>query len=252
MTRFIVCILLTLMLATPVMAEGQPELLVATEGAYPPFNYIDEEGQPAGFDVDIARAICDIMNRDCRIVTAPWEQLLPRLADDEFDMVVASVAKTEERDRIVDFTIPYYRSRSNFVARTGRFPDASRKTFSGTIIVAQRGTVQAEYVRKNYPESELVTADSTKAAFKMLVDGKADAMLSDSLTIYDFLQTPEGRDFDYTGAALPADNVSSHSHIAVNEGDDKLRKEINRAIRLLKAEGLYDRINKRYFPFSIY
>lgn len=252
MTRTIAALLLFFTLAVPASAGERTELVVATEGAYPPFNYMDEQGRPAGFDVDIARAICDMMNRDCKVVTAPWEELLQRLSDDEFDMVVASVAKTPKRDAIVDFTIPYYRSRSNFVARAGRFPDASQETLAGKTIVAQRETVQSDYVRNNYPESELLLAESTKAAFDMLIEGKADIMLSDSLTIYDFLQTPQGRDFDYTGAALPANNVSSHAHIAVNEGDDELREKVNSAIRQLKAEGLYDRINKRYFPFSIY
>lgn len=241
--------LLLLLVAPPVSAEP---LRVATEGAYPPFNYINEEGRPVGFDVDIAKAICTALSRDCKIVVVAWDDIITGLVNGDYEMIVASMAKTPERDKLIDFTDHYYRSRSNFVGKAGRYESSTPDALAEAIITAQKGTVQENYLFRHYNKSTIRSAETTKAAFDLLVDGQVDAVLSDSLTIYEFLQTPRGRPFDFIGTALPTTDVSSYSHIAVAEGDDELRNQVNEALKRLRAEGTYDRINKKYFPFSIY
>ncbi|GAB7023525.1 transporter substrate-binding domain-containing protein [Salidesulfovibrio brasiliensis] len=250
MSRIIAVAALFILLTTA-FAAAEP-LRVATEGAYPPFNYIDENGEPAGFDVEMAKAICTALSRKCEIVVVPWNDIITRLVKGDYDMVVASMAKTPERDKLIDFTDHYYRSRSNFVGEAGRFPQATPEVLTGRTIAAQKGTVQENYLYEHYGTSNIRSAGTTKEAFDLLVAGEVDAVLSDSLTIYEFLQTPRGRTFDFIGSALPASDVSSFSHIAVAEGNDELCKQINHALKRLRAEGTYDRINKKYFPFSIY
>ncbi len=92
-------------------------LRVATEGAYPPFSFINEEGQLAGFDVDIAREICRRLEKDCEIVAVPWNELLSRLMAGQHQMIVASMSKTLEREQQAEFTDPYYRTRNVFIGR---------------------------------------------------------------------------------------------------------------------------------------
>lgn len=243
---------LILLLGAAMTTHAQEPLRVATEGAYPPFNYIDSQGNLAGFDIDIARAICADLNRPCQLVRVVWKDIISGLVHGDYDMIVASMARTAEREDLIDFTDRYYRSRSNFVGKAGMFTNSSPDALKGKRLCAQKGTVQSDYLTTHYPNSTIIQAETTKAAFDKLVQGTVDAVLSDSLTIYDFLQTAKGRDFDFVGQALPADNVSSYSHIAVAEGNHKLRKAINAALKRIRAEGIYDRINKKYFPFSIY
>ncbi|WP_243545394.1 transporter substrate-binding domain-containing protein [Pseudodesulfovibrio tunisiensis] len=246
-------VLLFLSLGSIPTARAEGMLKVVTEGAYPPFNYLDEQGHPAGFDVDIARALCQAMDVDCRILAADWDDLLPGLAQGRYDMIVASMASTPERERVADFTDDYYRSRSMFVARQGIPFTQTPEGLAGKKLAAQSGTVQAEYLEHHFSRlSQVMLTDTLDMALDMLVRQKVDAVLTDSLVIFSFLQSPDGKRFDFAGTALPVDDPSSKAKIAVCKGNDSLRQRLNSALREIRLNGTYDQINRKYFPFSIY
>jgi polar amino acid transport system substrate-binding protein len=92
------------------------KLRIATEGAYAPFNFIDANGKPQGFDVDIALALCEKMQAECEIVAQDWDGIIPGLQARRYDAIVASMSITAERERVVAFTQPYY---SNVLAFIG-------------------------------------------------------------------------------------------------------------------------------------
>ncbi|MEL6315297.1 MAG: transporter substrate-binding domain-containing protein, partial [Pseudomonadota bacterium] len=81
---------------------------IASEGYYAPFNYINDDGELAGFDIDIANALCDVMAVSCEFVQNDWDALIPGLVDQQYDAIVASMSITPEREDIVAFTLPYY------------------------------------------------------------------------------------------------------------------------------------------------
>ncbi len=89
-------------------------------------------------------------------------------------------------------------------------------------------------------------------AFELLFRGQVDAVLSDSLTIFNFLQSETGRQFDFVGTPLPASDPSSEACIAVRKGDTKLLKALNSALKNIRLNGTYEKINRQYFPFAIY
>lgn len=249
--RRVLFILAILIFSTPALAGKT--LRIATEGAYPPFNHIDENGHVAGFDVDIALALCEAMNAECTIVTNEWDTILVGLHDGTYDAVIASMAKTPEREEVAAFTNYYYRSRSTFVGDpTKRFLQ-TREGVKGLVLGAQTDTVQAKYLRENFEgAASIKLAQTTTEAFAMLVQGKIDALLSDSLTIFDFLQTDDGKRFDFVGTPLPATDPSSEARIAVRKDDHDLIEDFNDAIRTIRLNGTYDKINRQYFPFTIY
>lgn len=253
MKRFLYYFILLSLLLAPAPAMARDVLTIATEGGYPPFNYFDETGQVAGFDVDLSYAICKQLNIRCKIVTVEWGKIIDGLVEGKYDAIVASMAKTPERDMKIDFTDSYYRSRSSFVAKAGVHMNVIPGGMIGKRIAAQDDTVQAQYLRENFGKhSTILTPPTHEEALRLLVDGKVDAVLSDNLVLFDFLQTPEGKNFDYLGDPLPPTTDASISYIAVQEGNDALRTSINKALRELKMNGTYDRITKKYFPFSIY
>ncbi|MGE4299183.1 MAG: transporter substrate-binding domain-containing protein [Desulfovibrionaceae bacterium] len=252
-------VVLTVMLAGAVLVMGVSgahagrTLRFATEGAYPPFNFVGADGKLTGFDVDIGFALCKAMGVACTVVAVPWDDLIPGLQAGDYDMIVASMAKTAEREKVVDFTDSYYHSRTTFVAGTALKGEPFPQSLRGKILATQRNTVQAAYLVKEFGQIATVTlTEDMGGAFALLAAGKADVVLADSLPAYEFLISANGKGFDFYGEALPVGDIFSSAHIAVRKRDDALRQSIDKALQALRLDGTYDTINRAYFPFSIY
>jgi ABC-type amino acid transport substrate-binding protein len=243
---------LSLLAGSGAAADAGPKLRIATEGAYPPFNFLDASGQPAGFDVDIAKAICADMAGECSYVAVPWDDLLGGLEKGDYDLIVASMAHTPERAARVAFTDGYYRSHASFVGDPAKIEATTPDALAGLRIAVQRDTIQAQYARATYPRSEIVEGDDVPAALGMLVAGKADITLIDAINGLDWMQTPEGERFSYIGDPVTSDFLQSSARIAARKGDGELVARVNEAIKHLRLNGTYERINAAYFPFSIF
>ncbi|SEG52829.1 substrate-binding periplasmic protein [Marinobacterium lutimaris] len=239
-------------LGTLITEVSAAPLVVATEGVYPPFSYVDDSGQLSGFDTDIARALCREMERECELRQVAWSELIPEMEAGRVDFTVASMAKTDERARRVDFTDYYYRSHSTFAGDPSRFSDVSPQALAGFRLATGRDTIQAEFLQNHYPNSEIILTDDLPQTLELLKSGKADLALSDTINLLDFLQQPESIQFDYIGEPLQAEELHSKAHIAVRKGEDKLLRDLNEALEDIRLDGSYERINRKYFPFSIY
>ena len=248
--RMIRCVSLFLVCALPLHASAEA-LRVATEGAYPPLNYLDDRGQPAGFDVDIAREICIHLKRECIFVIVPWDALLTGLRDGRYDMVAASMAKTPEREQVADFTDSYYRTHNIFVGRAGA--SVTAEALRGRTIATQAGTIYADFLHRHHDGSSRILLTSTlEESYAALVDGSADFMLSDTLSSYSFLRSDAGQAFDILGEPIDVDGRGIGAYLQVRKGDEALRKAVNAALREMRLDGTYHKVNARYFPFDIY
>lgn len=243
-----------LLFTVPGSTLAQPSLIrIATEGAYPPFNYVNDAGELTGFDVDIATALCRAMDRQCTIASVAWGDLLEGLAADQFDLVVASMAKTPQRERFADFVGPYYRSRSGYIGRKGSFTSADAACAAGKTLATEMGTVQADHLAAGYGASCRITLTRMNAElFALLASGEADLILTDTLTALEFLKSEEGAAYDFIGDPLPTSDPSSSAYIAVGKGKARLAQAVEEALKAIRLSGEYQRINRKYFPFSIY
>lgn len=220
---------------------------VATEGAYPPFNAKDASGELTGFDVEIAKALCDEMKANCEIVAQDWDGIIPGLVAEKYDAIVASMSITDERKAMVDFTDRYY---SNYlrlvVKKAGGVTSAD--DLSGKTVGAQRATVAATWAEDKLGRGSTVKLyDTQTAAYSDLEAGRLDALLSDVYPAYDWLK--DKPDYQFVGDNIDIDDVIG---IAVRKGDDKLREAFNAALKAIRENGVYAKINEKYFPFDIY
>lgn len=245
------CLLLLSLLSWLAIADARP-LKVAVEGNYEPFSYHDARGRLTGFDVQIAEALCQEMAVSCMIQTIVWEQLIPSLEQGKVDILVASMAQTPERRQRVAFTNHYYQSHSIFAGRIGLANDSQPGTLAGLRLAVMDNTIQADFARRHYPRSRLLPVPHQEEAFALLLAGQADLVLSDTINLLGFLQRPEASDYDFIGTPLLAEGLNSKAHIAVRRQDKTLLARLNAALEAIRLNGVYDRINRHYFPFSIY
>ncbi|MFT6914616.1 MAG: lysine-arginine-ornithine-binding protein [Motiliproteus sp.] len=232
------------------MALAQDKIRFATEGAWAPFNFIDSSGTAKGFDVDIANALCARMDADCSMQTQDWDGLIPALKVKKFDAIIASMSITAERAEQVDFTDRYYSGGLRFVAAKGEVFDTSKAGLKGKVIGAQRATVAGLYLEDQLAGVvEMKLYDNNDNVYLDLKSGRLDGALSDELPTYDWLKSDAAQGFEYKGEAFAKDDKIA---IAVRKGDDKLRKQLNKALAEIIADGTYAKINAQYFPFSIY
>ncbi len=228
-------------------ATAQDTIRIATEGAYPPFNMKNADGELIGFDVEIAKALCAELEADCEIVAQDWDGIIPGLVANKYDAIIASMSITPERDETVDFTNRYYSNYLRIVAKKDS-GISGEDDLAGKTVGAQRATVAANWVEDNLGRTATVKLyDTQTAAYGDLEVGRLDALVSDVYPAYDWMKDKE--DFTFVGERIDIDDQIA---IAVREGDDDLREKFNAALEAIRQSGKYAEINERYFPFDIY
>lgn len=230
-----------------VETESETQVLrIATEGAYAPFNYTDSEGNLAGFDVDIANALCEEMKVKCEVVAQDWDGIIPGLKAKKYDAIVAAMSVTPERQLQVDFTEPYFTNSLVFIApKDSDFDPSIATAINGVDIAAQRSTISSQWLDENYPEAKEHLYDTLNNAFLDLEAGRVEAMVSDKLPAIDWL-SKKSSDFEIKGADI---DIDDNLAIAVRK-NDPIKEQINTALQTIKINGVYDHINDKHFSIK--
>ena len=236
--------------------EGCPdEIVVGTEGAYPPFNYIDEEGNLKGFDVDIANALCAEIGADCTYQTQDWAGIIPGLLAKKYDAIIASMSITEERAKKVDFTEKYYQSPARFIGPEGMDVEISKEGLDGMTVGVQRATVSENFLRGEFGDVvDVNTYDTQEEATLDLVSGRVDLVVADAIKLSQgFLKSDDGQDYAFKGPSFAQEKYFGKGiGIAVRPGEDTLRQCFNTAIQNILDDGTYEEISQKHFGMNIY
>ena len=236
-------------------ADAGMKVRMGTEGAYPPFNYTDPSGKLMGFDVDVGNAICDAAGFECTWVIQDWDGIIPGLIAKKFDTIIASMSITEERKQKVDFSEKYYNTPAKFFAKKGSGITISKAGLKGKTVGVQRATIHENFLRDNY--GDVVTVKSYATQDEVYLDlnsGRIDLGIADSVAVDDgFLKTKDGAGFAFVGPSFSDPKwFGDGAGVAIRKGEDKLRMAINAAIKKIRADGTYKKINDKYFAFDVY
>lgn len=254
MRKWIVCLVVGIVALSSHIGHAGEKLRIATEGAYPPFNFVDASGQLKGFDVDIAQALCQAMNRECEVMVQDWDGMIPGLLATKYDVIVASMSITEKRKEAVNFTEPYYQAPPRFVAHKNAALDVSKEGLKGKAIGVQRAATYADYLKDTYGDAiDIKYYDTVENHNLDLVAGRVDAVLAQSVFMSEWLGKPEGKDFQFYGdPILEKKYIGSGAGIAVRKEDKELLDELNAALEKIIADGTHKTISSKYFDFDIY
>ncbi|MBJ3775047.1 ABC transporter substrate-binding protein [Acuticoccus mangrovi] len=254
MKRTFLAAILVAAAALPAAAQDKMQLRIGTEGAYPPFNSFDSDRNLVGFDIDIAKALCEEMNAECTFVTQDWDGIIPALRANKFDAIIASMSITPERDEIVDFTDKYYNTPPAIaVPKDSDLTEATAESLADIILGAQSSTTHANYAEAHFPDTEL-RRYGTPEEYKLdLASGRIDAAIDDVVVLSDWLDSEDG-DCCKILTTLPIDpDINGPGvGIAVREGETELLEKFNAAIAAIRENGTYKAINDKYFDFDVY
>jgi len=226
-----------------------------TETDYPPFNYTGPDGMPAGFNVDLARLICEEIKVACTVQMRRFDTLIGALNSNNGDAVIASFGETQEMRSKVDFSDPYYRTPARFVARRGGDIDEVRpQALEGKKIAVVAGTAHEAYLKTLFTEAELRPYPNADAARAALKKGEVDLLFGDGISLAFWLNGTDSagccefRGGPYTESRFFGEGVG----IAVKRGNDLLRQAFNWALFRLWEKGRFTDLWLRYFPISPY
>jgi len=229
-----------------VSAANAQTLKIATEGAYPPFNTKSADGQLGGFDVDIAKALCTQMKRECEIVAQDWDGIIPGLVNKKYDAIVASMSITPERKQTIDFTDRYYSNYISVIAPKAsglKMTDLASKT-----VGAQRSTIAATWAEDEFGRrGDVKLYDTQTAAYADLEAGRIDALVSDYLPVLDWLKKKPK--YDFIGSKI---DINDQIGIGLRKGEADLKQSFNEALKSIRSNGAYQKINDKYFSVDIY
>ena len=224
-----------------------------TELDYPPFNYAGADGNPVGFNVDLARQLCDEIKIACTIQARRFELLLDALDDNRGDSVIASIAITPATRRRADFTDPYYRTPARFVARVDSpIGDVLPELVEGKKIAVVAGTAHEAFLKQMFTAAEVRSYANAEAAREALRNKDVDLLFGDGITLAFWLNGSDsaGCCVFRGGPYLESRYFGEGVGIAVKRGNDLLRQALNWALFRDWEKGSFTDLWLRYFPIS--
>ena len=227
-------------------------MAIEGDGAYAPFSFFKPDKTLTGFDIEIADALCKHIPEGCEMIPVNFEEIVDGLAAGKYDASISSMGLTDERAAKILFGPTYYRSHTIFVGRADRITDTSPEALKGLRLASAQGTIQQKYLADTYPKSVILEGKDLNDAYDKLVAGSVDLVLADSIVQLDFLQSKRGADFGYVGEPLKADVLNSAAYVTFHKGLEAKSDEFAEALKHIRLDGTYDRINRNFVPFNIY
>jgi polar amino acid transport system substrate-binding protein len=229
------------------------EVRIASEGARPPFNYIDN-GELAGFEIELGHELCARMKVTCSFVAQDWDSLIPGLLDHQYDAILAAVEISEERREKIAFTKPYVRMPASFVVNSkSNLHDIRPEALAGKAIGVENGSPEQAFAEDVYKKSEIKRYGSLEEAILDLAEERIDTAIGDKDAVVDFLKNRREGKCCKLIADAPRDPAYFGEGIGIGlrKEDTALRAAFDKAIDEVMADGTFAKIRAKYFDFEV-
>ena len=232
-----------------------PELRVAVDATYKPFTYKTDSGDLAGFDVDIAKALCDELKSKCVFVEQAWDGMIPGLQAKKYDMIISSMSITEERKQAVDFTGKYYNTPSCVVVKSALNLGPEAANFKGKKLGVLKASTQEKYAMGELQPAgaTIVAYDAQDQVYLDIKSGRLDGTVADVVEVNGgFLSTPDGKDYACAGARIPVEFDAKYfgagAGVALRKEDTALRDALDTAIKTIRDNGKWKELADKHVP----
>lgn len=247
---------LALVLSTGVYAKDWKEVRLGVEAEYKPFTYKAPDGKLIGFEIELGDAICAEMKVKCTWVEQAFDGLIPALNAKKFDAIISSMSITDDRKKSVLFSDKYYKTPSRIVSKTEAKIDGTAATTKGKKVGVLKGSTQEAYAKGALEKvgATVSSYDNQQQVYLDLKSGRLDATVADSVEVSEgFLKSPDGKGFGFAGPVL-LDPVYFGAGVGagIRKDDADLVTKFNAAIKAVRANGTYKKINDKYFNFDVF
>lgn len=237
-------------------AEALPSLTVGIDPTFPPFEYMDDSGHLAGFDVQLGKEICQRIQRHCTFISLPFDSLIPALQARKFDIILSSLSINDERRKSIDFSLPLFSTPVYLIAAKSSPLVADAASLKGRRVGVQQGSVFETYADKYWrPQGvDIVTYQSPDQIYTDLTAGRLDASLDDAVSAtFSFLKKPQGANYALKGKEVTDLALFGQgTGIGFRKGDDlKLQQQVNQAITDIYSDGSFSKLSHQWFTFNV-
>lgn len=234
MRKLMMTAVLAVLTATGALADT---IRLGTEGAYEPWNFVNDSGKLDGFEIELGNELCKRASLSCEWVKNDWDSIIPNLKSGNYDAIIAGMSITEERQKAINFTEEYYPADpSSFVALAG-----ANGSVSNGVVAAQTATIHAGYVASSSATLvEFATAEETIAAVR---NGEADAVLADSGYLKPIVNESNGA-LGFVGDQI---QIGGGVGMGMRKSDGALRAKLNAAIASVKSDGSLNKMIAKWF-----
>lgn len=228
--------------------DQQDTLRVGLDINLKPFIYKAPNGELLGIDVAVAEEVCRDLGKPCEYVPLAWDGLIPSLNSGKIDVIISSMSITEARERVVDFTKPYYQSPAQMVSRGTEPPK------KGSIGVLRGSTDEAYANAKLKPQGlDVVSYGNQNEAFLDLVSGRLVAVLGPKVELQaGLLDTEQGKGLQFVGTTFSdTEFYGPGIGMAVKQGNQALLAQLNKSIDRIRADGTWRTITDSYLGYDL-
>ena len=225
--------------ASMALAASDLVIRLGTEGAYPPYNFINDAGEVDGFERELGDELCRRAELTCEWVTNEWDSIIPNLVSGNYDAIIAGMSITDQREEVIDFTSNYTQpDPSAYLALDGTELD-----LEGGVFAAQSGTIQASHIAESGGTLlEFATPEESVAAVR---NGEADAVLADKAYLLPVAE--ESADLALVGEDVL---IGGGIGMGIRESDTELNQTFSAAIDAMKEDGSLNELIEKWLPGS--
>jgi octopine/nopaline transport system substrate-binding protein len=260
-------------LTTPAaLAKDWKTVTITLEGAYAPWNLTNPDGSLGGFEPELAKYLCDHMKVECTLVASDWDGMIPALTAGKYDVIMDALSITEERKKIIDFTIPYAHTHAAFATAkdsplanaagtgtvikldpgaTAKDIDALKEAFAGKTIGIQAATVYSKFIYDNFGGVATVREYKTGAERDLdLESGRIDLVFDDAVYLISAFEKANGT-LGFTGPEIGGTIFGSGEGLGLRQADTDLRDMFNKAIQAALDDGTIKTLSMKWFKTDV-
>ena len=269
-----IAVLICIAFMAPAVAAEWQKIKIATEGAYPPWNYFDESGKLVGFEIELIKDLCGRMNAECEVVTQKWRGIIEGLNKGKYDAIIAAMSITEPRKKLVTFSRSYADTPNIFIVRKdnpiANFQtelehltlddispaeqsalDALINAFKGKIIGVQVATINQKFADEYLGEvAEIRIYDFQHTVDLELYQGRLDALLGGMAYWVPLLKSEQGKEYTVIGPQMTGGPFGRGIGVAVRKKDQDLADMFSKAIDAALRDGTVKKLAIEWFTFD--